>query len=438
MVPESQCTFTYKTVKSYKIFEDYIKDKLKAKKIDQGINEGYLIDKNYLDYWKKFTDYEILKNEIEYMDYRTAKNKIIKYRKKNKLQNYQEDASQFSFLTPSSFYQNIKENGGKYVLIDKNFWKLICLDEGLEEEGGMKYFTERGKIIFIFGNLGKVEIFTNDNIITNGKQIVIKEQIRKTNFPEEEENDNSEMEKLLLLYAFEQEMKSKMNNLTYKDNNFKKYYLISKEWILEYKRYYHYNELCKMINNRTELKNVLNKGYIWAKKNIDFALSKLCSKKPKEPFPNKLRDENTFLSEGNLITINNNLPEITYWKNFEIVNEELKNLFANSKEHEYNISGASSAKVFINEGKIILDLSNDENNEGNYAFEIGVITNRNMIFNDEYIFQYNNDDSKNNHFEYFTKDIYSFQKDKLDFDINLKCSLSNEDGFECGNAFKTP
>lgn len=82
MVPESQCTFTYKTVKSYKIFEDYIKDKLKAKKIDQGINEGYLIDKNYLDYWKKFTDYEILKNEIEYMDYRTAKNKIIKYRKK--------------------------------------------------------------------------------------------------------------------------------------------------------------------------------------------------------------------------------------------------------------------------------------------------------------------------------------------------------------------
>ena len=285
MVPESQCTFTYKTVKSYKIFEDYIKDKLKAKKIDQGINEGYLIDKNYLDYWKKFTDYEILKNEIEYMDYRTAKNKIIKYRKKNKLQNYQEDASQFSFLTPSSFYQNIKENGGKYVLIDKNFWKLICLDEGLEEEGGMKYFIERGKIIFIFGNLGKVEIFTNDNIITNGKQIVIKEQIRKTNFPEEEENDNSEMEKLLLLYAFEQEMKSKMNNLTYKDNNFKKYYLISKEWILEYKRYYHYNELCKMINNRTELKNVLNKGYIWAKKNIDFALSKLCSKKPKEPFP---------------------------------------------------------------------------------------------------------------------------------------------------------
>ena len=133
MVPESQCTFTYKTVKSYKIFEDYIKDKLKAKKIDQGINEGYLIDKNYLDYWKKFTDYEILKNEIEYMDYRTAKNKIIKYRKKNKLQNYQEDASQFSFLTPSSFYQNIKENGGKYVLIDKNFWKLICLDEGLED-----------------------------------------------------------------------------------------------------------------------------------------------------------------------------------------------------------------------------------------------------------------------------------------------------------------
>ena len=120
------------------------------------------------------------------------------------------------------------------------------------------------------------------------------------------------------------------------------------------------------------------------------------------------------------------------------MNEELKNLLANSYAHEYNFSGASSAKVFINEGKLILDLSNDENNKGNYFFEIGVITNKDMIFNDEYIFQYDNEELKNNHFAYFTENIYAFQKEKLNFDINLKCILSNEDGLQCGTAFKTP
>ena len=438
MVPESECTFTYKTVKTYKVFEDYIIDKLKAKLVDQGISEGYLIDKNYLDFWKQYTNYEILKNEIEYMDYRDAKNIIIKYRKKNKLQNYQPDATQFSFISPSAFYENIKDYGGQYALIDKNFWTLICLDEGLEEKGGTKYKIKNGKIIFFFGKLGKVEIYTNDNIIIDRKQIIIKDEDQKTNINEDGENDKSEMKKLFLLYAFEKEIKNKINDLTYRDKNFKKYYLISKEWILDYKRYYHYNELCNMINNRNDLKNVLNKGYIWAKQNIDFALSQIASKKSKEQFPKKLREENTFLSEGNLISIDNNLSEITYWKNFEIVNEELKNLLANSYAHEYNFSGASSAKVFINEGKLILDLSNDENNKGNYFFEIGVITNKDMIFNDEYIFQYDNEELKNNHFAYFTENIYAFQKEKLNFDINLKCILSNEDGLQCGTAFKTP
>ena len=119
-----------------------------------------------------------------------------------------------------------------------------------------------------------------------------------------------------------------------------------------------------------------------------------------------------------------------------MINEELKNLFSNSITHGYNIQKASSAKGLISEGKIILDLSNDENNEGNYALEIGVISNKDMIYNDEYIFQYDNEEAKNNHFNYFKNDIYSFQKENLDFDINLKCKLLNDDEEMCGTAFK--
>ena len=46
---ESECTFTYKTVRAYKAFEDYIKEKLKTKTNEKGIIEGYLIEKNYID-----------------------------------------------------------------------------------------------------------------------------------------------------------------------------------------------------------------------------------------------------------------------------------------------------------------------------------------------------------------------------------------------------
>ena len=445
MSSECEYTFTYKTIKCYKAFEDYFLEKINShnKRKTSNSNEGYLISKKYLDYWKNFTNYEDLKNEIIYMDYQTAKKIIKKYRKNNKLKNYQEDASQYSFFSPSSFHSSVN-NGDKYALIDKPFWKLICSDEGLEEDGGVKYFIEKGKIIFYFGRLGNVEVYSNDNIIMNGKQLLIKSKsINNIDMNEndkeiEDESEDYELKKLLLLYAYEQEMKKKINNLQYKEKNYKKYYLISKDWIQEYKRYYHYDELSKMINNRNDLSNILNKGYNWAKENINYALSKIQTKKPKDIFPAQLKIENTFLSEGNQITINENYPEVSYWKNFEMINEELKNLFSNSITHGYNIQKASSAKGLISEGKIILDLSNDENNEGNYALEIGVISNKDMIYNDEYIFQYVNEEAKNNHFNYFKNDIYAFQKENLDFDINLKCKLLNDDEEICGTAFKIP
>ena len=447
MTSENEYHFIYNTIKCYKVFEDYFLEKINSNSSNKRkppiATEGYLIDKNYLDYWKNFTNYEDLKNEIIQLDYQSAKKIIKKYRKNNRLKQYQNDASQIIIFSPSNFYTNVN-NGDKYALIDKPFWKLICMDEGLEEDGGVKYYIEKGKIRFLFGRLGEVEVYSNDNIIKNGKQLAIKN--KNINNYDNEDNDKDmedesedfELKKLLLLYAYEQEMKKKINNLKYKEKNFKKYYLISKDWIEEYKKYYHYDELSKMINNRNDLSNILNKGYNWTKENMDYALSKIQVKKPKKPFPPQLKIDNTFLSEGNQITIDDNYSEVSYWKNFEMINEELKNLFSNSTIHGYNIDKASSAKGLISEGKIILDLSNDENNAGNYALEIGVICNKDMIFNDEYIFQYNNEESKNNHFNYFKNDIYSFQKENLDFDINLKCNLLNDDEEVCGTAFKIP
>ena len=169
------------------------------------------------------------------------------------------------------------------------------------------------------------QIYLCFNILNAEKEIILKDTNNYTDIEEDEncnDNDNLELRKLFLLYAFEQELKKKLNNLRYTDNNFEEYYLISKEWIDEYKRYYHYDELCNLINQKDSIRNLLNKGYDNAKKYLEYVISKILitRKKPKESFPQNLKEENTFLSDGNSINIKNNV-EVTFWKNFEIVNE---------------------------------------------------------------------------------------------------------------------
>jgi hypothetical protein len=447
METERECEyrFIYNTVRAYKRFEDDLKRELSEEKDDDDDIEnermkGYLIDKKYLNYWKKFTDYDSIKNKIYKKNYNNARSIIKQYRDNNYIKDYQSDASQKDYYSPFAFYKDIKMKGKQYFLVDENFWKLICFDNLMNEEGKTNYYIDKNKIIFSFGQRGKVEMETEDNILRDSKEMILRdvdnfeEQIRE----DDEEAHILEMKKLILLYAYEQDLKNKINNLKYSDNHFKDYYLISKEWMEQYKQYYHFDELSKLINQNPKIRNVLNNGYEEAKKYIEYVLSKinLTRKKPKDTFPEILKNENTFLSEGGNININNR--DITFWKNFEIVNEELKDLLRTSEINQYDIERVSSAKGLITGGKIILDLSNDQNNEGNYALEIGTIRNNDMIFVDEYIFQYDNEVDKNNNLNFFKDKFYLFQKDELNFGINLKCNLISDNGDIYGTAFKIP
>ena len=437
-------TFIYKTLKAYREFEESFKEEQNdgnegEEDEDFNQNEGYLIDKKYINYWKKFTDYEKLKDIILTGEENKIKELIRKNKRKNHLKEYQPDATQVKCYTPFDLYKNVKINGKSYVLINKEFWKLICYDDGLDEVGLVRYYFEGGNLILNFRVKGKLEIITEDNIISQEKEMIFKDTNNFSDKTEVNEDSDTEKNKLILLYAFEEELKNKINNLKYIDHKFNQYYLISKEWIEEYKRYYHYEELCNLINSKENIRNLLNGGYDKAKYNLEYAKAKIlvARKKSRDSFPQNLKEENTFLSEGSSVNIKNN-SEVTFWKNFSLVNEELKNLLANSQENGYDIERASSAKGLISSGKIILDLSNDLNNEGIYALEIGNIANNNMIFKDEYLFQYDNEEDKNNHLNFFKDKFYLFQKDELNFGLNLKCNLYKEDGNVYCTAYKIP
>jgi hypothetical protein len=311
----------------------------------------------------------------------------------------------------------------------------------MDQIGQTNYYLNKNKLIISFASRGELEIETDDNVIIGTKKMFLKNvnNFEKEVFDDEDEDDHvMEIKKLILLYAFEQEVKNKINNLRFQDGKFTNYYLISKDWMNEYKKYYHYDELSNLINQKPNLRNLLSNGYENAKKYLEYVIAKisLTRKKNKGTFPNNLKEENTFLSEGERVRVNNS--EITYWKNFELVNEDLKKMLSNSIVNEYDIEGASSAQALISGGKLILDLSNDQNNEGNYAFEIGSIRNNDMIFVDEYIFKYDNEEDKNNHLEFFKDKFYLFQKDELNFGMNLRCNLIDDEGNVFGTAFKIP
>ena len=466
MEEEAVYTFIYKTVREYYQYEDYIEQKLQEDYHRPKTNEGYLIDKKYYDYWKKFTNYDEIKNKIKNRDYLDAKPIIYQYRRANNLKVYQNDAKQYLFYTSEDLI-NALNQGKSFVLINQNFWFLICTQKGLRERGGAIYILGKNKITFVFSQIDNCQIVTYDNIIDNSNEIYQKgdnsNRIQNNNYNKRyinspnnsfnnsinnsfnNNNNNNfneeelELRKILLLYAYEQEIKKKINNLKYKDNDFKTYFLISKDWILEYKRCYRYDEICRMIQKKDDLKVLLNNGYEQAKRNMHLILKKISfnNNNAKKYFPENLRNNNTFLSERYEAKINNQYI-ISYWKNFEIVNEDLKDLLSISESHKYNFQGASEANCLICSGKVIIDLSKDDYNKNNYVYEIGLISNNDMLYYEEYIFRYEDEESKNDNLNYFKNDFLNFQREKLNFGIDLECDLLNQSGYAYGTAFKIP
>ena len=430
---EAYLAFIYKTIKAYSQYQDYIEQKLQGKFVKNKIMDGYLINKEYINYWKKYSDFEDLKSIIQSNNYNDIRSILYKYRKSNKYQQYQPDAQQIIFRTPEDFTRAIKKENKSFVLIDFNFWNLICTEKGLREKGGMKYSLDKNMITFYFNEFDYCSVITSDNIIDSTKEI------RSTGYDvvRQSDKEEKELEKLLLLYAYEQEMKAKINNLTYRETEFNNYYLISKEWITLYKKYYHYNEINKMIQKKDELKNLLNQGFESAKKNIKDVLKHISIKGAKKVFPEDLKNNNTFLCEREEALIDKKY-NVSYWRNFELVNEELKNRFMLSEANGYGFENVSDARCLITCGKVIINLSRDDYNENTWACEIGTINNSDMLFNDEYIFKYDNEEAMFENLNFATQDFLAFQRDYLNMGSDFECELISKDGSAYGTGYKIP
>ena len=428
----------YESILAYKRFEEYIIERLREEKKDpdqksdvdnDNYEIGYLMDKKFIDSWKKYTGYDKIKNRLAYYENESVIRNLIKQYKGKFIRG---NSSPNYFVNAIDLYKKVKtrdkdEEYKEYVLVDRYFLKLLNLSK-TDVNKKIKYTVKNRKLIFDFLD-SKLIIDTKDNTILKDTEMTVK-------LDDVDEEDYLSLKHLLLLYAFEQEMKNKINNLKYCSHHWKDFYLIKKEWIDQYKKYYHFNEIFKLTNGKPEIRDVLNNGFNNAKFKLDIAICALIVERKKyiKNFPDILK-QSIFLNEENSVEISNT-PDIRYYTNFVIFNEELKTLFLERYYKNYNLPYEIKAKGLICGGKIILDISNI--NPGRYIFEIGSLRNKDVMFIDEYLFSYDSEEDKNNHFEFFKDKFYLFQKDELDFDINLECDLIDEEGNAVGIGFKIP
>ena len=171
-VLEAFLIFIYKTIKAYSQYQEFIEEKLQGKYVNKKIMNGYLISSKYFDYWRKFSDYDDLKDKvIMSKDYNSIKKILYQYRKSNKYQKYQSDAVQIKFKSPEELYDAVKRQDKSFVLIDSNFWKLICTQEGLNERGNVSFSLDKDTITLYFNEYDYCHIITNDNIIDSSKEM---------------------------------------------------------------------------------------------------------------------------------------------------------------------------------------------------------------------------------------------------------------------------
>ncbi len=349
-------------IKKYYNFEEkFIKDLLKEEKDSQKMD--YLVCKNWLEKWKRYSYYEEIKknflknnkslndemiiNELIYLketnknddDNSELKNvEVLYFSKKNEMESFINKNP--VALVPSIFSISNNKN--------KNYTKYCLYGNKIRFDNGLKYKS-------------------TDNIIIS----------------KSDNNNNTSFDQLLKIYFFRKKLYEQIDSKhkTLEENENNNIYLINKNIINNYKKFFDYSKLTELLKNQN-LKGInydnldleSNKEKIYKilseyKKDIDVKLIT----------PINLLNINAkefSLTEKKLETKSLNLA-LNYYIDFEIINQEIKDYFVNNliiNENKF-FSGyyiAGDKKIFI-----ILKIDNK------FVYEIG-----HFDHNDNFILEY--------------------------------------------------
>ena len=384
---------------SYDTFSiNYFSERENLNLKSQNIFEGYLVDENWINEWKKLTNYNIIiegtlspskekRNEIMVKLYNSRKNnnkkielipiKGIYFDTKNEYENYLK-------------YTNL-------VIVNINFYNYFI--EKMTDYNSINIINKikysfHNNIITIYFNETLIDLISEGNIIlkqTNANLFILK---KINNFQEESQ---------------------------YLINDFDKIGMVEKNWIQELKNKYLYRQY----------------SYIMKK----YDVSKIIRTKEFSYLIKKIEANNEFdIKSKEKLKIMINSKKMKYISNFEIVNLEiisyLKILYNDFYNYYYEGYYYLANTQYSN---IIISFPD---NEGNYHYQIGKID-QNNIFNANYIFNFNIFHNNiyllknillNNEDEFFNKIYYNNSNNEFIIGAKIKCffyKLNFNDDLDC-------
>ena len=420
---------SYISIKNnYYNFRKELEKKIKSPSISMNNEDSYLIEESWhnqlLDYFGK---YDTLKEQgkinqnTDFLDFLPE--------------------LEGEFINKFSEIINCVKENKKMKLINHELIKSIYEEDDLNEQYIIKYYTGNNKIIIECKNDDKKALLIvnplNENNLEEKAYIISIKKKEKINLFEDILNLENSLKnekifnfnkniisfkiyfnilKLFIhIYYYEKELKKNPENV-FKENE--DYYLISPNWLNNFKNYYDYHNYCEDFNTiKTKTKTKINynnykkfmKSILNYRNNINF-------------FDDKLYK---YISNNEEIIC---MPKkfkkkFNYFSNCYIINSEIMNII--KAIYEDNLTKIKKRKIKYENKTIYLIYST--------KITIGNL-NEDLLFIPKYIFEYNSPEifeSEKEGICYFPikRYIKSFNCDLNNYEIQ---SLINEENIECG------
>ena len=392
-----------------KIFKDTYNYYNNEKYISNKLNEagtqtfqGYLVNKEWADKWKRYSYYESIKTnffEKNLTDEKTITNWIIEEQRKTKL-NYDDvnDFDNYIIKNENQISEILLPNKPSYILLDTNFFHGFSA----LKLNPFSFYLSNHLISARLSNGQSSNFKANDNILTN--PINFQKQVNLNNSQINKEYKSQLLQYLIRYSFFKQELKSINNSF---QNNLHIAFLINKQILNKFNEIYKLEKLLKIQDIQKILQMV-------SYNNCDTVYPTIV-KYINEKMPDYINDIMPYEKIGGckfdenqncfIIKYINNQIKLLYIDNFEIIDNQfadfLKQKFGN------NILVIPTNFAIIKD-KILL-LFNFENY---HFFEIASLNPNNLETNIDYLIEIK---STGNNFSYevLYKTIYPiiFQHD---------------------------
>ena len=355
---------------------------MKLKNINNNIssfNVIYLVSKIWIDKWKKYSNYEEIKNDYlqRNLEQHEIMNNLIYYKEKHNF-NYQE-------LKPIKiiYFNNIADlesfvQKDSLVLINYSFCRSF------------NSFLSYNYTLYNANN-NTIQIKLEEEILTfpSNNNIISLYENKDNNYALIYEKYNIYLKQLIKIFYFQKEFKTNINS-NYHTKSIKNIYLINKKLIKKFKDFFEYNILYEVLENNQFIKpinNYLNKG------NFSLIISLLNN--VKKDYIDTIRRKNILeelkFNEDDYkynLKILNTSNELIYFDDFEILNENIISFFLeNSIIKKEN---AIYCQYFVDKGKILLIFKINNNN----LYEIGFFDDLTGDFIIEYLIKEINHNSE--------------------------------------------